>query len=146
MNLELAERISEANVRICGMWPFPFGEASDALLSAFEGAEIGNLPEPIQALTKGWKEDEIGDLLAGDGWRAREAWNELSGAAWGRNVCGYIITAECPVFKKAGDKSCEFSWGHYRSENLFAANADLAIVAACEWVESEYNKAMGWPS
>lgn len=122
------------------MWPFPFGEASDALLSAFEDAEISDLPEPMLSLTKGWQEDEIGDLFDGDSWRAREAWNELSVVALDRNVCGFIIAAECPVFKKTGDRSCEFSWGHYRSENMFATDSDLAIVAACEWAEGEYAK------
>lgn len=140
MDLNIAERIFDANVRVAGMWPFPFGEAPGELLEAFEYDEA--LPDGLNDLVKSWDDEERSQLFDGDD-AAREAWNELSAAGFRKRLTGWIVRVECPVFQKHGENGCSFSWGYLQMENLFAPTAEKALEAACEWAEQNYAVAMG---
>lgn len=146
MKLELAERIFEANVRIAGMWPFPFGEAPIELLEAFDCSELSDMPEPLANLFASWDDEYKAELFDGNGHAAQEAWGELSAAGFRSQVAGWIVRAECPVFTKFGDAGLSFSWGHYSTENLLAEDAEKALIAACEWAEKRSSDAEGQPA
>jgi hypothetical protein len=139
MSLSMSEKLFEANVKMEGLWPFPFGEAPQSLLEKFEGQE--ELPPELAVLTKSWSEVEIEDLFDGDSTTAEEAWSELAAAGHRAKLTGFIWMARWPRFAPHGEGSVVFSWARTRGCFGFGATVDEAISAACKRAEVEYEAA-----
>lgn len=124
-----------SSVRVEGMWPFPVSPASEGLMELFDGRDVENMPEEIQALLKGWGEVELDDLFC-DAHNFYDAFDELCGCAFRRNVHGFIGQIATPVLSWGNDgKSASFSWGHYHTKIIFAPTADDFLDKAIAWAD-----------
>lgn len=131
MNRELAERLFDSSVRIAGMWPIQ--GLTYALPRFFEDAvEDRGLPAEIAKFVHGYDPE---DELDGD------EFSEAMGDAFCKDMFGFLILADCPVYTATSSTSASSSWGCWRSQMLYGATAEDALAAACNWGEQEFKDA-----
>lgn len=139
--MKIYERMFEASVRIENAWPFPVSPAPDSLAETLEFYDHA-LPPEIEALIKGWSDDEREELFSGMSGRFQDAYEELCAKAFRTQVSGWLAIAAVPVFTALDSGGgCSFSWGHYHTKLIFAAAADQLLIAACDWGEEHFRQA-----
>jgi len=137
---DIGTRLYDANTRIEAIWPLPNAEVPEWLMESFEAA--GKLPDGMQDLVRHWEDDDVEALFEGDCTRARDSWNEIFSRMFERGISGFVVQASVPVYKKTGERSVSFSWGHTNVSSFFAPTADDAMRKAIDWAKSRYEKAM----
>lgn len=139
MTLDICQRLTDANVRIEAMWPFPVQHAPEELAKVFEYAdELQDFPPPLRVLIQSLPEFARDDLYDGDSGGFQDAFDELCANAFRAGVHGWIGVAANPVFKPTGTGGASFSWGYYNTVVMFAETADQLLVDAAEWGEERF--------
>ncbi len=130
--IDLHTRLSENNVRIGKMFPFPGGAGFQEVL---EDLDDDQLPAEIAALLAKWSEEERDQLHSG-GVDSHMAFEELCGEGFRRGVYGWFGEVHTPVVKPFGSgNAVSYSWGHYHMGYLFAPTAEAFLEKAIAWAE-----------
>jgi hypothetical protein len=131
----LLGELSDNNVRIDGMWPIPQVEMPEAVIELFELDD--ELPSWLADLAKSL-DDNQREALIGDGnsYDRREAWDTLFGDMSFRGQSGFVVAVSTPVLDYDEKlESASFSWGHYHTEKLFAADLASLQASAVTWAD-----------
>lgn len=133
MNYQIASAISDAGIRIAGIWPIAglTESAPDEFTKAIDGLPLDDNAANILGCASGSECDP--DMVD---------FGSLTERIFDRNEFGYFGLIDCPVYKAhpGGGASC--SWGYYRQCLFYDASLEKLLERAVSWGKDQFKAAV----
>lgn len=132
----LAETLYDNETRVDMMWPFPCWNAGHEMAEALSMWDREDLPAPLKELLSIWQDEEVDELLSGEGPDFMYAMEELNACAVRKGVSGLLGVVSTPVLHyDSSGKSASFSWGHTYHGLIFGTTLEEFAKEAERWAE-----------
>lgn len=130
---DLRAQISSSGIRVSNIWCL--AALSDSPPDTFREFFEDDGPWPAELA---WANELFEDKNVHE----EDKWEEFMCRCCEKGLHGFVIAAECQVYRALSPTSVSCSWGRYRTKVFYAQSVEAALRKAAAWGESEFKAAL----